>query len=261
MDGISCRAIRHVPIRSLSRTWQEKPQGTTVNPFRRLRPNPKRSELRRVRDREKLYGQAKIELRRQAFERSGGRCEETPIAAHCSLCHETFPNAEVVIRSNGADVCPRCKAENFTCVLDGHYECVCGENRIDALRCERSITWESMHLSHDRHGPRKSDTLSTVKATCEECHRLKHNGGKPVPRRLGRVMRWNEAIPYLKSQTCVCGKPKKQDKAFCEGCNGVISPQSRLNLETLTGREWLKAMADAEGELLAELAKGTNEAV
>lgn len=52
----------------------------------------------------------------------------TPILkAHCSMCHETFPNSRVLIRKNGADVCPCCKEENFTCVLDGEYQCTCGE--------------------------------------------------------------------------------------------------------------------------------------
>ena len=47
--------------------------------------------------------------------------------AHCSMCHETFPNADVKFRTDGADVCPKCDEENVTCVLDGNYECACGE--------------------------------------------------------------------------------------------------------------------------------------
>ena len=49
------------------------------------------------------------------------------IMAHCSACHETFPNSEVKILQSRADVCPRCKNQNFTCVLDGHHVCGCGE--------------------------------------------------------------------------------------------------------------------------------------
>lgn len=51
----------------------------------------------------------------------------TVVMAHCSMCHETFPDSEVKILKSGADVCPRCKTHNFTCVLDGHYVCACGE--------------------------------------------------------------------------------------------------------------------------------------
>jgi Zn finger protein HypA/HybF involved in hydrogenase expression len=46
--------------------------------------------------------------------------------AHCSICHESFPDSKVKFLPSGADVCPKCKAENFTCALDGHYECACG---------------------------------------------------------------------------------------------------------------------------------------
>lgn len=49
------------------------------------------------------------------------------VMAHCSMCHETFPNSEVKILKSRADVCPRCKVKNFTCVLDGYYVCACGE--------------------------------------------------------------------------------------------------------------------------------------
>ena len=48
------------------------------------------------------------------------------VMAHCSVCHETFPDSQVKILKNGADVCPKCKTNCFTCVLDGHYECDCG---------------------------------------------------------------------------------------------------------------------------------------
>jgi len=49
-----------------------------------------------------------------------------PVMAHCSMCHETFLNSKVRILKNGADVCPKCRTQNFTNVLDGHYECSCG---------------------------------------------------------------------------------------------------------------------------------------
>lgn len=51
---------------------------------------------------------------------------EDETMAHCGMCHETFPAKDVVIRKSGADICPLCKAENFTCVFDGVFTC-CGE--------------------------------------------------------------------------------------------------------------------------------------
>jgi hypothetical protein len=48
------------------------------------------------------------------------------LLAHCSMCHETFPDGDVVIKKSGADICPRCDAANFTCAFNGEYECACG---------------------------------------------------------------------------------------------------------------------------------------
>jgi hypothetical protein len=111
-----------------------------------------------------------------------------------------------------------------------------------------------MELSHNRHAANKSDELSGVIASCKSCHAARHNaGGKPCNRRPGRVMRKAEAIIYLASLVCFCGKSKKTQAAFCSECEEKLSPQSKLNLETLKNREWLAAFADAETELLARM--------
>lgn len=61
------------------------------NPFARKPPNKKSGKERRVRDREKLYGEAKTQRRREIFERSKGFCEalrpwefEPMIMARCA---------------------------------------------------------------------------------------------------------------------------------------------------------------------------------
>lgn len=51
---------------------------------------------------------------------------EGRMKAHCCICHETFDEADV-IRIGTSDVCPKCRAVNFTIVLDGDAECECGE--------------------------------------------------------------------------------------------------------------------------------------
>lgn len=195
------------------------------NPFLRSTPNKKRKEHRRVRDRERLYGVGKSKRRQEIFERSGGQCEA------CVVCGRSESD----------------QSHKFWEPPGGH----------QFQRCTVPISPMTAHWSHNRHAARKDDAFAGGIASCLGCHARSHNaGGKPVPRRLGRLMRRNEAIPYLKSQQCVCGRAKKQDSPFCEGCQSVISPQSKLNLETLIGREWLKAMQDAEQEVLAAIAEG-----
>ena len=54
------------------------------------------------------------------------------VLAHCLSCHETFPNDEVKILTSGADVCPKCGTENYTCVFDGEFHCgFCGNEPED----------------------------------------------------------------------------------------------------------------------------------
>lgn len=185
--------------------------GDSVNHFPTARLNPKRKEPRRVGNgRVKLAD--KTELRRQAFKRSGGKCEMVNL--------KPFPGRYVK-----------------TPVL---------------VRCGAPITWKSMHLSHDRHGPNKSDALATVKASCEKCHRDKHNaGGKPCPRKPGRVMTPTEAREYLAGEKCYCEKPKKKDTTYCAECREKLSPQTARDIDTLVHDEFLKAMGNAEKEIMS----------
>ncbi len=45
--------------------------------------------------------------------------------AHCCWCHENFPEKKVKFLKSGADVCPKCKTQNFTIFNDGHANCNC----------------------------------------------------------------------------------------------------------------------------------------
>jgi hypothetical protein len=107
----------------------------------------RRGKKRRVLDREKLYGKAKEARRREIFERSGGRCEQT------FRTHET----EVISAVMGYAV---------------------------VTRCNRHITWEKydpdsnpngMEWSHNRHAANKCDCLACGIASCHECHQRRHN--------------------------------------------------------------------------------------
>lgn len=182
----------------------------TFNPFRKPKPNAKREAPRRVAGREKLYGEAKTQRRREIFERSGGVCEA------------------IVYRPWIGDI-----------------------------RCGERITWENFHWSHKAHAARKDDSLDGGIASCEECHRNAHNaGGKPVSRKPGRTMNKSEGEKYWRENVCFCEKPKPAQTAFCRECLEKLSPQSRLDLERLTGKDWLKAVADCEREILAAGVRG-----
>lgn len=87
----------------------------------------------------------KTELRRKAFARSGGFCEEI---IRCPL--------------------PECN-EDGKCW--------------HTFYCHKPITWHTMELSHLKHGPRRDDTLEGVIASCRECHARRHNP-KPCPKKV-----------------------------------------------------------------------------
>jgi len=160
---------------------------------RRKRINPKRRTPRRVRDRVKLHGDAKSDLRRRVWCRSKGYCE---------------------VRSD---------------------------------RCEVNIKFATFHLSHNRHGAHRDDSESSCRASCPTCHRDSHNaGGKPCPRRPGRVMTKREAQRYLESKLCVCGQAKGRLRPLCDECLAGVSPQSRLDLSELTGKDFLEALAELQ---------------
>lgn len=110
----------------------------------------RRSKPRRVIGREKLYGKAKEARRREIFERSGGRCEESQV-----LCE--FPTWSI---ENGVVM------------------------RNVVLRCNRPITWESMEWSHNRHGANKDDSMSGGIASCRECHDRRHHPKACPPKRV-----------------------------------------------------------------------------
>jgi hypothetical protein len=194
------------------------------NPFAKSRPNPKRREPRRVRDREQLHGDAKTGRRDEIFQRSKGRCEA------CRVCGK--PSDAQVHR--------------FWEPPGGH----------EFARCEVPISPVTMHWSHKRHAARKDDVLAGGIASCLRCHAYSHNaGGKPVPRRPGRLMKKSEAEAYWKGTVCFCERPKKPDTCFEDICRSLLSPKSRYDVEHCTGKDWLIAMADAEKELLAAYAR------
>jgi hypothetical protein len=107
------------------------------------------------------------------------------------------------------------------------------------------------HLSHNEHGPRKSDEFHRVTIECFDCHIVEgHQGGKPVRKKPGRPMSKAEAMRYLRLTECFCSGPKNRDLPFCNECKSKLSPQSLLDLAELTNKQWLQAMADAERELM-----------
>ena len=177
-----------------------------MNPFARKRPNPKRDKPRRVGNgRTRLRGEAMTDLRRQAFERSGGKCEFG------------IPGASLLFN-----------------------------------RCNRPITWKSMELSHDRHGPNKSDTLATVKAVCHECHQIGTHNPKSCKRRAGKPMSKKNAEAYWNSTACFCEKESKRSKeSFGPECRAKVSAVTLHTLENTDDPDvYRETLAQAEIEIL-----------
>lgn len=182
-------------------------------PFSRKRPNPKRDDPRRVQGREKLYGEAKTDRRREIFERSGGRCE-----------------AMIEKRNTWAI------SSNIT--------------GFDYFRCNAPITWETMEWSHDRHAANKDDSMGTGIASCKACHSAKHNA-QGVPRRPGKVMRLAKAEEYWRGTTCFCNGEKRKQESLCSSCGTKISAQTLYTLENTDDRDiYRQALAEAETEIL-----------
>lgn len=182
------------------------------NPFRKKGINKKRAAPRRVGNgRVKLYGADKTDLRRKAFERSGGTCE--------------------VIRNKVQQI--------------GY--------KVSAWlgRCDAPITWETMELSHDRHGPNKSDTLESVKASCSECHKVGTHNPKSCKRRPGKPMRTKDAKDYWLGTLCSCDQPKNKQESFCADCRLKVNPQTLLTLENADDPDtYRETLAQAEIEIL-----------
>lgn len=119
-------------------------------------------------------------------------------------------------------------------------------------RCGAPITWDTMELSHLRHGANKTDTAEGTIASCKECHRNRHNAGRhPCPKRPGRVMNLKEAQAYWLGEICFCDQPKKARESFCADCNLKLAPQTRHDLENADDPDvYRQTLADAEIEIL-----------
>ena len=167
-----------------------------MNPFiKRSRIKPKTRGDREYRD-GRTYLQNKTELRQRVFERSGGRCEDM---IENMLTVEGFGNVP------------------------------------QYLTCNAPITWESMELSHLRHGIHRDDSERGTIASCKECHRKRHASAK-VPRRPGKKMNSKQAKEYFENDMCFCSegekivnKPKFQ--SFCAECKQKLPKQMLFDLE------------------------------
>jgi hypothetical protein len=194
------------------------------NPFAPSRIVKKRDTPRRIGpDRVKLTGEAKKELRRRAFERSGGKCE--------AMRQE--PGAVMYFRGEGTLL-------------------------YREIRCNKPITWESMELSHNRHAANKSDELGKVIASCRECHQVGKHNPKSCPRRPGSVMNLKAAEAYWNGEVCIgCStaeesKPKKARESFCGECRAKLQLQTAHDLENSDSpRDYCEALARGELEIIA----------
>jgi hypothetical protein len=64
-------------------------------------------------------------MRKQLTKTRSSRPLKRRVMAHCCWCHANFNNSRVKSTKDGADICPECKTQNFTIVLDGHAHCGC----------------------------------------------------------------------------------------------------------------------------------------
>lgn len=155
----------------------------------------------------------KGELRKQVFERSGGKCEE-----------------EIEILS--------------------HVDYWQGAIKSEIERCKAPITLETMELSHVRHGCHRDDSLAGTIASCKPCHRAKHSSQK-IPRRPGKIMKVNEAKVYWEGKYCHCGGTKREKSSFCPECMQKLNAQTAYTLENSDDQEvYREALAEAELEIL-----------
>jgi len=116
---------------------------------RRSKPRRRRPELNGGHC-ETLRGAAKQSRRWALFERSGGRCEEMLQFTR----YACLPGSLELARAAGTMF----------------------------IRCNATITWESMEWSHKRHGIHRCDCMECGIASCRACHARRHNP-KSVPRK------------------------------------------------------------------------------
>jgi hypothetical protein len=163
----------------------------------------------------RTYLQNKTELRQRVFERSEGKCEDLiSMATEINLLHV---------------------AKNAVYAL---------------MRCGRPITWESMELSHKRHGIHRDDSERGVLASCKSCHEKRHAAAK-IPRRPGKIMPTSKAKAYWEATECFCNGVKKAGSSFCPECAAKLSPQTAFTLENADDPEsYREALAQAEVEIL-----------
>jgi hypothetical protein len=62
----------------------------------------------------------------------------------------------------------------------------CEVIKANGKRCNRFAAWDGVEhgeLSHDKHGPYKTDTADAVLWSCRGCHRERHPGPQFAPQR------------------------------------------------------------------------------
>ncbi len=186
-------------------------------PFSKPRKAPKKRTDREYRDK-RVYKADKSELRRLAYERAGGRCENIKPLYSVSLGRKVGE--------------ARC---NLYAPLDGH------------------LTARG-HLAHKRHGIHRSDTLDDVLWKCAECHMEGDHGSKcTYPRRPGKVMTVAKAKAYWTGRACFCEASKPSGVSFCADCLAKLPAALQHDLGKLKGKDWLNCVAECETDL--QLAK------
>ena len=103
------------------------------------------------------------------------------------------------------------------------------------MRCNAPITWESMELSHLRHGIHRDDSERGTIASCKDCHRKRHASAK-VPRRPGKKMNSKQAKEYFENDICFCSEGEKivnkpKFESFCAECKQKLPKQMLFDLE------------------------------
>jgi hypothetical protein len=182
------------------------------NPFQQKfsRIKPKTRGDREYRD-GRTYLKNKTELRQVVFERSKGFCEDT------------------IDLSKRLEYLPA---------------------KLATGRCNAPITWESMELSHLRHGIHRDDSERGTIASCKSCHQKRHASAK-VPRRPGKIMKISDARVYWEGNSCFCCKDKKFNTSFCPECQIKLHPQTAYTLENADDPDaYREALAQAENEIL-----------
>lgn len=178
--------------------WGPK-QETRFEPDKNRNPNAERAfadprsrivgkgNNRRVR----LRGEDYEALRRQAFERAGGRCErQTGIL---TTINRKTGEKKILGHFSCENSAPRASGSDFNYRIHGH-------------------------LSHLKHGARKSDMLDQVIWSCASCHLAEH-GTRWRKQRMENAWKPEEVAEYYHAETaCVCFAEKSLDSAMCDDC-------------------------------------------